>query len=74
MAVVLGQEPFFLGVVLGPENFFTNLDFIERRPGDVYVARADEFEQVTIEEGQQQRADVVPVRVCVHQQANLVVA
>ena len=57
-----------------PVHFLAQLDLVQRRLRDEDVAVADQLGQLAVEEGQQQRADVMAVRVGVHQQADLVVA
>ena len=49
-------------------------DFVERRLGDVEMPRLDDLRHLTIEEGEQQRADMRAVDVCVGHDDDLVVA
>src|SRR6267378_7059155 len=61
-------------VVEGPVGVLSNLDLVQRRLGDEDAAVPDQLAHVPVEEGQQQRGDVVPVAVRVHQQEDLPVA
>ena len=61
-------------VVLDVELLLAALDLVERRLGDIDVATLDEQRQLTVEECQQQRADVRTVHVSVRHQDDAVVA
>ena len=63
-----------VGLIQRPIRFFAHVDAEERRLRDVDIALVDERAHVAVKERQQERGDVVPVRVGVHQQDDLVVA
>ena len=63
-----------LGVVLDVHLLLAALDLVERRLGDVDVAALDEHRQLTVEERQQQRADVGAVDIGIGHQDDAVIA
>ena len=62
------------GVVGGPVGLLAVGDLVERRAGEVDPAVVEQAGQVAVEEGQQQRGDVVAVAVGVGQEDDLAVA
>ena len=69
-----GQDLLLVRVVARPVALLAHLDSIQGRLRDVDVALADQVGHVAEEEGQQERRDVVAVRVGVHQQDDFAVA
>jgi hypothetical protein len=67
----LSRSPRLVG---GPPGLLAGVDAVERRLGQVDVAAVDQRGQVAVEEGEQQRGDVVAVAVGVHQQDDALVA
>ena len=63
-----------LGVVGGPVGLLAPGDLVERRAGEVDAAVVEQAGEVAVEEGQQERGDVVAVAVGVGQEDDLAVA
>jgi hypothetical protein len=57
------KKPSSAGCVLEVLLFFSDLDLVQRRLGDVDVAALDQLGHLAVEEGQQQGADVGAVHV-----------
>ena len=67
---IVFQCSLVLQVTLG----FAARDLIERRLRDIEIAAVDDLAHLPVEEGQQQRADMGAVDVCVRHYDNLVIA
>ena len=71
---VLVQDAVALGVVQRPEGILPDVDAVQRRLRQKHLAARDELRQVSVEEGQEERRDVVAVRVGVGEDDDLAVA
>src|SRR5262249_1410044 len=74
LAIDASQQAIALAIVERPVDVLADLDLIKRWLRDVHVAEANQLGQLAIEEGEQERADVMPVGVGIHQQADLPIA
>src|SRR5690606_3684357 len=70
----LQHELRFLGIVLEVTLFTADLDLVQRRLRNVDVAALDQLRHLTIEQRQQQRADVRTVHVRVSHDDDAVIA
>ena len=71
---VLLQQPIAVRIVERPVRLLADVDAIERRLREEDLAARDELRQVAVEEREQQRGDVVAVRVGVGQDDDPAVA
>ena len=74
IAVFLIQNRGLLAVVERPEGVLADVDAVERRLGDEHLAVGHQLRQMPVDEGQEQRGDVVAVRVGIREDDDLSVA
>ena len=70
----VSQNSVAMIVVGGPEGLFANVDAIQGGDRDAHAPIGDQARHVAIEEGQQQRGDVMSVGIGIGQQNDSIVA
>jgi hypothetical protein len=71
---LLLQNAVALPIVQSPERFLADVDAIQRRLRQIHLSLFDQLRDVPIDERQQQRRDVIAVRICVGEDDQFAVA